>query len=219
MSGTSEMYSQVFQQCTGYNESAEDEEKNPHYPVDPEFDFRITEHLDFIGKNAFQDISSKDHSQSPGKEHGNRFPVAAIGGVDRNDPENPKKPKSRICHIQEKTFEVIGNNARPFHVDLTNDFHLFAFRDFTKNRKEPIRYHNYPTQDSECQVKFRSCNELGNTEKGENNEKQVTGKNSKCQEYPGFYSVFNTGLKECNQGRAQCYRDRQTEDQSFEKGM
>ena len=45
--------------------------KNPYDTVDPDFDILITEHLDFIGKNAFQDISRKDHSQSPGKEHGN----------------------------------------------------------------------------------------------------------------------------------------------------
>ena len=68
-------------------------------------------------------------------------------------------------------------------------------------------------------MKFRRRNYLWNTKESKDNEKQVTGKNSHGKEYPGFHSMLDTGLQECNQGRPQRYCNSDAEEQSFKKRM
>ena len=73
------MYPQVLQQGAGDDKGSENKEEDCYDAVDPEPYFRITEHLDLIGKNAFQDVGQQDHSQGTCEKHGNGFPVAPVG--------------------------------------------------------------------------------------------------------------------------------------------
>ena len=96
-------------------------------------------------------------------------------------------------------------------MDLADCFHAIILRNLAKESIDAVGDHYKASKNSKNEVKFWSGYELGNPEEGKNDKKKIAWKYSQGKEDPCLYSVLDTGLQECNQGRPQCYRHRDAE--------